>query len=320
MVRFMMRQCVRRASVRIGRTTRAWRARSHARNTLSNVPLTEQRDICTVRAVTSALPLPKYHQIYLVLREQLHEGRFTAGVPGEIALMHEFGVARVTVRKALELLAAERLIRRTPGRGTVPLPTAAAPRAQAGMRRDNFGGDGERFDGLFENLIGMGAAHPGQGAVGARAAVPRRGGRCPRSRSRRSGAEGAARAVHARGSAVAHHHLRAAGAGTVPPPRAGQEADPDAPGAVGRAGRSRHAGDLGAPGRCRGGARTSRSPSDRHCCRCSASCSTAAIGRCSGCSACTGPIATSTAPSCHAWGASMPGCGSTSCRRTRRHD
>ena len=50
----------------------------------------------------------------------LHEDRFVAGVPGEIALMHEFGVARVTVRKALERLAAERLIRRTPGRGTVP--------------------------------------------------------------------------------------------------------------------------------------------------------------------------------------------------------
>jgi GntR family transcriptional regulator len=108
-----------------------------------------------VRAVTSALPLPKYHQIYLVLREQLHEGRFSAGVPGEIALMHEFGVARVTVRKALELLAAEHLIRRTPGRGTVPLPAKPVRRALAGMRND-AGGDGERFEGLFENLIGLG--------------------------------------------------------------------------------------------------------------------------------------------------------------------
>ena len=107
-----------------------------------------------MRAVTSALPVPKYHQIYLVLREQLHEGRFSDGVPGEIALMHQFGVARVTVRKALGLLAAERLIRRTPGRGTVPLPARPARRESA--RRDSFGGAGERFDGLFENLIGMG--------------------------------------------------------------------------------------------------------------------------------------------------------------------
>ena len=109
-----------------------------------------------MRAVTSALPLPKYHQIYLVLREQLHEGRFSAGVPGEIALMHEFGVARVTVRKALELLAAEHLIRRTPGRGTVPLQPKPARRALAGMRSDAAGGEGERFEGLFENLIGVG--------------------------------------------------------------------------------------------------------------------------------------------------------------------
>ena len=31
------------------------------------------------------LPLPKYHQIYLVLREQLREGRFDQGLPGELA-------------------------------------------------------------------------------------------------------------------------------------------------------------------------------------------------------------------------------------------
>ena len=98
--------------------------------------------------MTSALPVPKYHQIYLVLREQLHEGRFTAGLPGEIALMRQFGVARVTVRRALERLADERLIRRTPGRGTEPLPLpppATAPDAQEAAT-------GERVGFWFENL------------------------------------------------------------------------------------------------------------------------------------------------------------------------
>ena len=47
--------------------------------------------------MASALPLPKYHRIYLVLREQLHEGRFEDGLPGELALMQQFGVARVNV-------------------------------------------------------------------------------------------------------------------------------------------------------------------------------------------------------------------------------
>ena len=34
----------------------------------------------------SSLPLSKYHQVYLVLREQLQEGRFSQGLPGEIEL------------------------------------------------------------------------------------------------------------------------------------------------------------------------------------------------------------------------------------------
>jgi GntR family transcriptional regulator len=58
------------------------------------------------------LPLPKYHQIYLVLREQLREGRFDQGLPGELALMGQFGVARVTVRRALSQLAEERARKR----------------------------------------------------------------------------------------------------------------------------------------------------------------------------------------------------------------
>ena len=49
-----------------------------------------------------ALPLTKYHQVYLVLREQLQEGRFAQGLPGELALTQQFGVGRVTVRRALE--------------------------------------------------------------------------------------------------------------------------------------------------------------------------------------------------------------------------
>ena len=40
--------------------------------------------------MNTGMPLPKYHQIYLVLREQLREGRFEAGLPGEHALMAEF--------------------------------------------------------------------------------------------------------------------------------------------------------------------------------------------------------------------------------------
>ena len=100
------------------------------------------------------LPLPKYHQVYLVLREQLDEGRYAAGVPTEMRLMQDFGVARVTVRKALARLAAEGLIERAPGRGTVAVADAAA-RSPGSPRR---GGAASRaqLGGLLENIVSMG--------------------------------------------------------------------------------------------------------------------------------------------------------------------
>ena len=97
------------------------------------------------------MPLPKYHQIYLVLREQLHEGRFAEGLPGELALMAQFNVARVTVRRALEQLASEGLIARNPGRRTRALSPPISGEGPAGksMERANLRG-------LLENLVTMG--------------------------------------------------------------------------------------------------------------------------------------------------------------------
>lgn len=99
------------------------------------------------------LPLPKYHRIYLLLREQLREGRFQGGLPGELALMQQFGVARVTVRRALEQLALEGLIAREPGRGTRPITAAGLMSgpycAGASPRR-------AQLTGLLENLVTMG--------------------------------------------------------------------------------------------------------------------------------------------------------------------
>lgn len=99
----------------------------------------------------AGLPLPKYHRVYLVLRQQLEEGRFADGLPGEHALVQEFGVARVTVRRALEQLASEGRITRHPGRATRPVSAQAAEGAapaQASARTS--------LGGLFENLVSMG--------------------------------------------------------------------------------------------------------------------------------------------------------------------
>jgi GntR family transcriptional regulator len=99
--------------------------------------------------MNDALPLPKYHQIYLVLREQLADGRFVRGVPGEVHLMKEFGVSRVTVRKALERLVTDGLISRSPGRGTVTV----APARELGGEPQR---QGVRLSGLLENIVDMG--------------------------------------------------------------------------------------------------------------------------------------------------------------------
>ena len=103
--------------------------------------------------MSAQLPLPKYHRIYLVLREQLQEGRFDAGLPGEIALMQQFGVARVTVRRALERLAEEGLIQRSPGRGTTAIRPATAA-ARAPVQRGTP--PKPRLGGLLESIVSMG--------------------------------------------------------------------------------------------------------------------------------------------------------------------
>ena len=92
-----------------------------------------------------AVPLPKYHQVYLVLREQLAEGRFRDGLPPELRLVQQFGVARATVRKALERLASEGLIDRRPGRGTRPrVPAEGAPAPTTASKS---------MAGLLENIV-----------------------------------------------------------------------------------------------------------------------------------------------------------------------
>ena len=99
------------------------------------------------------LPLPKYHRVYLVLREQLQEGQFAAGLPTELNLSKQFGTGRVTVRRALEQLAAEGLIIRQAGRGTRPVPPGGDaignPLVQGGSSRPT------RLTGLLEKIVAM---------------------------------------------------------------------------------------------------------------------------------------------------------------------
>ena len=89
---------------------------------------------------------PKYHQVYLVLKQRIRDGAFLhdQGFPTEQALTREFGVSRITVRKALERFEREGVIDRQPGRGTFVTSRTADPMVSASL------------SGSIENLIAMG--------------------------------------------------------------------------------------------------------------------------------------------------------------------
>jgi len=62
---------------------------------------------------------PVYQQIAAILRGRIESGSIPRGraVPSETQLMQEFGVARLTARKAVRVLAGEGLVEVVPGRG-----------------------------------------------------------------------------------------------------------------------------------------------------------------------------------------------------------
>lgn len=68
---------------------------------------------------------PPYRQIASMLREAINSGQFTAGerLPSEAALIDHFGVARMTVRQAVQELRAEGLVISEHGRGVFIRPT-----------------------------------------------------------------------------------------------------------------------------------------------------------------------------------------------------
>jgi DNA-binding GntR family transcriptional regulator len=65
--------------------------------------------------------LPQYRQIYENLRTQIAAGEYIPGdlLPSEHKLCAEYKVARLTVRKALKLLAADDFITRHKGKGSI---------------------------------------------------------------------------------------------------------------------------------------------------------------------------------------------------------
>ena len=72
------------------------------------------------RKVDPTDPMPRYYQIYTILQYRIQSGEFEPGsaIPTERELGEEYGVSRITVIKALDMLEHDGHIVRQQGRGT----------------------------------------------------------------------------------------------------------------------------------------------------------------------------------------------------------
>jgi GntR family transcriptional regulator len=79
--------------------------------------------------IDARTPTPLYHQVFAVLRDRIRAGAEPPGavLPGEQELTGLFGVSRITVKRALNELAAAGLVSRHRGRGTVVTYNPALP-------------------------------------------------------------------------------------------------------------------------------------------------------------------------------------------------
>jgi GntR family transcriptional regulator len=66
------------------------------------------------------LPAPLYHQLQMVLQAEIESGKWLPDqqLPTETKIAERFGVSKITVRQALQVLAEQGYIRREQGRGT----------------------------------------------------------------------------------------------------------------------------------------------------------------------------------------------------------
>jgi len=96
--------------------------------------------------VDERLPTPLYHQIYLILRSKILDGTYGRDdrLPGEQEIVRQFGVSRITAKRALDELAAAGLAVRERGRGTKVRYVRPAKALTSSV------------EGLLENLLVMG--------------------------------------------------------------------------------------------------------------------------------------------------------------------
>lgn len=98
--------------------------------------------------IDPAVKSPLYHQIFVVLKSKIQSGDLTPGdfLPSEHEIASEFGVSRITAKRALNDLADAGFVVRERGRGTRVASTPLPPRIRASV------------EGWLENTAMMGIA------------------------------------------------------------------------------------------------------------------------------------------------------------------
>ena len=97
--------------------------------------------------VDDTLAVPLYHQVYLILKEGIRSGTYGAGsaLPIEHTLCEDFGVSRITVKRAMRELVNDGLVVRQRGKGTFVAENAPGPARNA-------------LDDLLQSVQAIGAA------------------------------------------------------------------------------------------------------------------------------------------------------------------
>ena len=75
----------------------------------------------TKHEIDKQLDMPMYHQLYLILKDQIRSGVYEEGklIPSEAKLQSEFGVSRITVRRAISELEIDGYVQRKKGKGSI---------------------------------------------------------------------------------------------------------------------------------------------------------------------------------------------------------
>jgi GntR family transcriptional regulator len=91
-------------------------------------PNSRAMDLGTVRSMIDRdSHVPPWMQLAEILRERIRNGEITNRLPGERSLQQEFGLAPVTIRKAVRKLADEGIVRTTPGMGSFVVKPSPSP-------------------------------------------------------------------------------------------------------------------------------------------------------------------------------------------------